>query len=150
MTATAAQIARLRRMVNEPSATSSYTDDDLRDYIHQYPCLDEQGEAPYTIDTSTTPPHRTANTGWLPTYDLHAAAADIYEEKAAVVAQDFDFSADGGNYSRSQAYEHYMKQARYHRSRRKISTVRLVKWPEEETGSTLRGSWIVNLAEPND
>lgn len=143
MAATAAQVAELRRMVNEPDATT-YDDEALAGYIERYPCLDARGEEPYTWDTSTSPPTQDDNVDWIPTYDLHAAAADVWEEKAAAVAADFDFQADGASYSRSQKYEHCMTQARHHRARRKASTATLHKWPKEPVE---RQTWIGNLPE---
>ena len=127
MTATAAMIAQVRRMVNEPT-TSPYDDDDIQTYIEAYPLFDERGQEPYTFDTSTTPPSQDANEDWIATYDLHAAAADIWEEKAAGVADKFDFQADGGNYSVSQKYAMYMRQAKHHRARRSIRTITLIPW----------------------
>ena len=146
MAATAEQIARLRRMVAEPT-TATYSDAELKAYIERYPVLDERGEAPYEWDTSTSPPTQDTNEDWIPTYDLHAAAGDVWEEKAGLLAANFDFQADGGNFSRSQAYEQAMKQARYHRSRRTPTTAKLVQWPEE---SETEQSWIGNLAEPRN
>lgn len=146
MSATAAQIAKLRRLVNEPDDTT-YDDDALTDYIEAHPLLDERGEEPYTWDTSTEPPTQDANDDWIPTYDLRVAAADIWEEKAAAVAVDFDFRADGGQYSRSQVYEQYMKQARYHRSRRTPQTHRGVMFPKPETGEIDGDHWIINMPE---
>ena len=130
MSATAAQIAQVRRMVNEPDDTT-YDDDAISTYIEAYPQLDERGEAPYTFDTSTTPPSEDENEDWIATYDLHAAAADIWAEKAAIVAQDYDFQADGGSYSRSQVVAQFERQARSHRARRRPGTIRLHKWPKE-------------------
>lgn len=142
MTATDAQIAQVRRMVAEPTMTT-YSDDLIATYIEKYPHLDEQGERPYTL-SSAAPPEQVENTNWIPTYDLHAAAADIWEEKAAAPAQDFDFSEDNiGSYKRSQVYEQYMKQCRFHRARRMPSTTALVKDPEE----TKSLPWIANLPE---
>lgn len=129
MTATAEQVAELRRMIAEPDETT-YTDEDLEALIESHPLVDERGELPYTWDTSTQPPTQDDNEDWIPTYDLHAAAADIWQEKAAVVAEDFDFEADGGRYSRSQVYEQFMKQARYHRSRRAPRTLSVVVYPK--------------------
>ena len=129
MSATAAQVARVRRMVNEADDTT-YDDDAIADYIESYPLIDERGEEPYTWDTSTSPPTQEDNDDWIATYDLHAAAADIWEEKAAVVAVDFDFRADGGQYSRSQVVESYRALARYHRARRAPRTHRLVMYPD--------------------
>jgi hypothetical protein len=129
MSATAAQVARVRRMVNEADDTT-YDDDAIADYIESYPLIDERGEEPYTWDTSTSPPTQEDNDDWIATYDLHAAAADIWEEKAAVVAVDFDFRADGGQYSRSQVVEAYQALARYHRARRAPRSHRLVMYPD--------------------
>ena len=55
MAATAAQIERLRRMVDEPDDTT-YSDEAIKDYIEEYPLVDARGKEPYTWDTSTQPP----------------------------------------------------------------------------------------------
>ena len=133
MAATAAQISRLRRMVDEPG-TTTYDDDALQTYIEEYPLVDERGEDPHTWDTSATPPTRDDNDEWIPTYDLNAAAADIWEEKAAGLAEDYDFAADGGKFSRSQAYEHYMRMSRHYRSRRSARTITQVMKPDPNGG----------------
>lgn len=145
MTATAAQIARVRRMVDEATETM-YTDEDIQGYIEEYPLLDERGEEPYTWDTSTQPPTQDENEDWIDTYDLNAAAADIWGEKTAAPAQDFDFSADGGRYTRSQIVEQYQQRERYYRSRRVPSTMRAFMYPKP--GNT--ESVIGNLAEEDD
>ena len=116
---TAAQIATVRRMVAEPS-TTTYSDALITTFIETYPCIDEQGEAPFTFSAAVPPVH-VVNTEWMPTYDLNGASADIWQEKAATLASGYDFSADGGNYSRSQAYEQAMKQCRYYRARMRPS-----------------------------
>lgn len=145
MSATAAQIARLRRMVAE-STTATYRDDDLAEAIERYPLIDERGEAPYTWDTSTTPPHQDTNTEWIPTYDLNAAAADIWNEKAAGLAADYDFSSDGSTFQRSQAYQQAERQARYYAARRAART--LTARPEPDTiNETV---WLGNAAEGRD
>jgi hypothetical protein len=141
MTATAAQIAQLRRMVAEPTS-ATYSDLALTAYIETYPLLDERGQAPYTWDTATSPPTQDANDDWVPTYDLHAAAADVWEEKAGAETTSFDFGADGASYNRSQRYTQMMAQARYHRSRRSPKTGTLVKWPAE--GTRWDPSWVAN------
>jgi hypothetical protein len=129
MSATAAMILQVRGWVNEPDDTT-YDDDAITVFIERYPLLDERGEVPYTWDTST-PPVQEANEDWIPTYDLHAAAADVWTEKATIVAADFDFQADGGNYSRSQVYEAYMSLARHHQARRKPGVITLHMHPKE-------------------
>lgn len=147
MGATASQIARLRRMTGLVGS-SDYSDETLAEYIERYSLLDELGSDPYTWDTSTDPPTQEANDGWIPTYDLNAAAGDIWEERAANLAQNYDFRADGGDYSRSQAYEQFMKQARNYRSRRQARTGKLHKYPDEGDTST-QPAWIGNLPEPD-
>jgi hypothetical protein len=117
----AAQIAQLRRMVNEPLNTN-YSDVDMTTYIETYPLVDENGESP-RVPSTTTPDLMMVNPDWIATYDLHAAAADIWDEKAAVVSVDYDFSADGASLNRSQVYQQCMAQARYHRSRRSPKTI---------------------------
>ena len=131
---TVAQIAQLRRLIAEPT-TTTYSDALLTDYIAKYPHLDPYGEAPTDTDG-------VANADWTATYDLNAAAADIWEEKAVGVIGRFDFSANGGSYSQSQQYEQYMKQARYYRSKRMPSTMMLTKYPPESASE-----WIENLPE---
>jgi len=145
MAATAAQVAELRRMVDEPT-TTTYSDADLETYIERYPLIDERGEVPYTWDTSTQPPTQEENDDWIDTYDLHRAAGDLWDEKAAAVAEDFDFQADGARYSRAQVVEHYQAMARMHRARRTPSSFRALMYPEPEN---VRADELVgNLAEP--
>lgn len=145
MTATAAQIAQVRRMVAEPT-TTTYSDALITSFIEAYPLMDENGEEPYTW-SSATPPAKVTNTEWVSTYDLAAAAADIWEEKASSVATQYDFSADGGNYSRAQMYEMAMKQAKCYRGKRSMRTVVLHKKPDEKNSDF---SWIGNLPEDDD
>jgi hypothetical protein len=134
MTATATKIARVRRMVNEPTSTT-YSDAAIQALIEAHPLVDANGTSPTYYDPVTKT--MIANTYWMATYDLNAAAADIMEEKGAVAAQDFDFNADGGNYTRNQVYEQYMKLARYYRARRSHKTMQMeptpkADWAEEE------------------
>lgn len=144
MAATEEQIVRLRRLVNEPGETT-YDDAAIAGYIEAYPLRDERGKDPYAWDTSTTPPSQEANTSWIPTYDLNAAAADIWDEKAAVLAQDYDFSADGGNFSRSQAYEHAAAMAKRFRARRRARSAQVRMDPP--VGPSVDTLWIGNLPE---
>jgi len=140
---TAAQISELRRMVAE-STSATYSDLVLQGYIEKYPRLDEQGQEPFTL-SSATPPVHVVNDNWMPTYDLNAAAQDIWQEKAAAISALYDFSADGGNYSRSQQYDQYMKNARYYAARRRPTSAQAHKWPKE---SGARDTiWIGNLPE---
>ena len=71
------------------------------------------------------------NIWWIATYDLNAAAADVWDEKAGTLAANFDFSADGSNFSRSQAYEQALKQAGRYRARRSKTTITMRPDPED-------------------
>lgn len=127
MAATAAMAAKLRRMVDEPTETT-YDDDLIDEYIERYPLLDVLGTDPQDVDFTTTPPTISEADEWIPTYDLNAAAADIWEEKAGAVADEFDFKADGGSYTRSQKEEKYLGKSRFHSSRKSAKTIKL--WVE--------------------
>ena len=131
------EIARLRRLIAEP-LTTTYSDALLREYIERYAHTDLSGETPLTYLGEVNP-------DWTPTFDLQAAAGDIWEEKATTVITRFAYSADGGNYSVNQVYEQMMKQARSCRSRRMPGSVMGVKSPEEDNGE--RFPWIGNLPE---
>lgn len=132
MTATAAQIAQVRRMANEPTDANGYTDALIQGYIEAYPLVDENGETPRVPDEQTGDMEE--NPDWTATYDLHAAAADVWDEKAAVYAGDYDFTADGATLNRSQAYQQMMNSARYHRSRRSPKTIE--QYPDKSTVRT--------------
>jgi hypothetical protein len=81
-TATASEIARLRRMVGEHPATSSeYSNEELGDVI-----ATREG-------------------------DLHAAAYDVWTWKASAAAALFDWSADGGDYKQGTLCERYKQNA---------------------------------------
>lgn len=127
MAATAAMAAKLRRMVDEPTETT-YDDDLIDDYIERYPLLDVLGTDPQDVDFTTTPPTISEADEWIPTYDLNAAAADIWEEKAGAVADEFDFKADGGSYTRSQKEEKYLGKSRFHSSKKSAKTIKM--WVE--------------------
>lgn len=126
MAATTAQKAQLRRMVAE-TASTTYADADIASYIEAHPLTDARGENPW-VESETAPGTLEANPDWTATYDLNAAAADIWDEKAAALAPNFDFEADGGRYDRSQAFEQAQKMARYYRSRRSAKTI--TQFPE--------------------
>jgi hypothetical protein len=147
MAPSAAQISQLRRMIAEPT-TATYSDEVLSGYLASYPLMDERGEEPYTWDTATEPPTQTPNPNWIPSYCLHSAAGDLWDEKASAWAGQHDFGAAGASFSRSQVYNQMMAKVRYHRSRRSAKGGRLVKWPEETTQRDF--GWIGNNPEPRD
>jgi hypothetical protein len=149
------QIAELRRRVNEPTATT-YSDATLQVYIEKFPLPDALGYRPFYSDGITADPN------WTATYDLNAAAERIWAEKANQFVGKYDFSADGASYTRSQAYEMAMKQARYYASRKAPKSLRIKVArdferdfqadPQSviEDGGGGDTTYIINLAEPDD
>lgn len=123
MAASAADIATIRRMT--AVTVTDYPDSTVASIIENHPVADAAGHWPLTVDGL-------ANADWTPRYDLHAAAADIWEEKASILAARFDFSADGSSYQRSQAYTQAMQQSRWHRSRRMMGTHKAAAYPPLE------------------
>lgn len=109
MAASIVEVVKLRRMVAE-STSVTYSDDDIEDIIETYPVLDSEGLDP-------------DDDAWTATYDLNAAAAQIWEEKAAALIGLYDFNADGGSFNRSQMYEQAMKMARHYHSRKRVKTI---------------------------
>ena len=89
-------VAKLRRFVAEPTQ-AIYTDTDLVCLIEETAVADVSGNDPNSD-------------GWIPTYDLFKAASDIWLEKASAVADEFDFSSDGGTFHRSQKVDMYVRQ----------------------------------------
>ena len=104
MTPDTLQIAMLRRLTAEPTA-EMFSDADLAAALERRPLDDGRGGC--------------AGGG----FDLYAAAADLWEQKAAVLAQDYDFAADGADYQRSQAHEHALNMARLFRARREPRSI---------------------------
>ena len=92
----------------------------------------EVGTANYTADYINGILDFTADQAgsarWLDAraYDLHAAAADAWREKAAFKAGHFQFKADGAQFNRQQWFEHCVSMAALHDSRARpaIVTVR--------------------------
>jgi len=131
MSVTSEMVARLRRMVDE-AGDDTYDDDAIEAAIARYPTLDGLGEPPTVRDITTSPPSLTTNPDWTPTYDLHAAASDLWSEKAAAVGADYDFASEGARYQRSQVYEQYLRASRHHAARRSMNTIALLPWPEAD------------------
>lgn len=129
MAASEADVRKLRRMCNENDDTSAYDDIDLTQYVESYPIADSDGNEP-------------ADSDWVAVYDLAAAASDVWSEKAAIAAQDYDFSDNGASFTRSQVYEQCMKMSRYHASRKAIGSVKVYVSPKPRPGD----AWIGNQA----
>ena len=131
MAASAFHVLRLKRMVDEVD-NESYMDGDLAVYIEQYPLPDADGLEPDEDD-------------WTATYDLAAAAADVWEEKAGVYHDKFTFAAAGeATYQRSTKYDNAMKQVRYYRSR-SVARSRPLKIDLPEDTPV----WVGNINDPD-
>lgn len=131
-TPTVTTIATLRRMVAEPTETT-YTDALLATTLELYPLPDSTGLDPEA-------------TLWAGAWDLNRAAADIWNEKAAAVAANFDFQADGGNYSRSQMYTQYTALAKSFAAKRQAGSVPLIVTPKPR-GANWGNAWLGNQSE---
>ena len=128
---TAAELTRLRRMIVDTAAPQTYTDGALTTVIERYPCVDMRGESPF-VESVLYPGTLEVNDDWTATYDINAAAGELWEEKAAALAAAFDFSADGAGFQRSQAFTQAQQMARHYRSRRNPSTVTLRPEPRPD------------------
>jgi hypothetical protein len=141
------QLDELRDMIAEPT-TTTYSDDDLSIVIARYPLIDEHELEPDDLD-------------WTPTYDLNAAAANLWGKKASALAGLYDFTADGGTFHRGDAYKNAMSQARYFAARRAPGSFRAhvsrnyerdmqsTYW-DKGGGANLTESYVVNRAEDDD
>lgn len=134
----ASDITRFRGMIAE-SGTATYSDSALRTIIAGYPLPDIAGEWPYLTSGSV-------NTDWVSTYDLAAAASEVWTEKANAVSDNFDFTADGATYHKEQQYKHRLSQARYYAARRAPGSHTAQVYPTEPATQV----WIGNLAEDDD
>ena len=144
MSATVSMLSRLRRMVAEPSEVQ-YTDETLVETIELFPISDSLGETPLLEDGSPNP-------DWEPSYDLYAAAAEVWMEKAASLSTSYQFSADGGRHALQQKWEHASSMARHYLSRRRVKMVAvtpsgeppLEQSPALGAGLRLPGNAVVN------
>jgi hypothetical protein len=107
-------------MTGETNSTT-YSDTDIQSYIEAYPiikedCYEEQIIGYVTLGLLQYP---------IVDYDLHATAAQVWEEKQAVLASDgsWDVSGPGGGFQKSQQYEQYGERMRYHLARRYVQSI---------------------------
>jgi hypothetical protein len=148
MAASTEDVRRLRRMMGDREG-QRYTDADLAEAIESHPTVDTRGTNPTVVDYTTNPPTRRENPAWMPVYDLNAAAAELWEERASELSGNFDFRTDAGEqFSRSQAFEHAQERARHFRARRVPGTMTAAKYPRE--GDLDNTPWIGNLPERDE
>ncbi len=77
----------------------------------------ERGEFVFAADTGGTVYYLTGRS-----YDLHGAAAEVWEAKAEHFAEAYDFSTDGHSLKRSQLIQHCEQRAKHHRGLRRGAT----------------------------
>ncbi len=136
MPASTEDIARLRRMTNELTETT-YTDELMALYLEAWPLIDSSGR-------------NFENDSWTEGYDLHAAAADIWDEKAATLFDKHDFNADGASYSSNQMHANAVKQANRHRSMQKAQVKRMPVTTKTGTYYPMYENPIFDEDEPSD
>lgn len=112
MAQSSSTIARLRRMTGRAADDATWTTELLTETIEQYPVADEHGRDP-------------DHYAWEATYDLNAAAAEVWDAVVAELAGLFDFSADGGSFSQRQQYENAKERAAYYKAHRKSRSVKV-------------------------
>jgi hypothetical protein len=143
---TSDELAQLRRMCGVASDDATYTTLVLNNYAKRYALIDKLGVSPkYILQfNNDAAPTYTLNDYWTPTWDFHAIASEVWEERATSLADGFDFSADNASYRKSQKFDMYMKMARYHNARRSPNAIDLISWHGEPTSKEMP---IINAAE---
>jgi len=110
---------------NVESGTSAFTlEDSTGEDIAgtAYSCDYAAGIVTFNYDTLGSSLYWTGRS-----YDLNAAAADIWRMKASHSAKYYNFSTDNHNLSRAQLYEHFMQQAQYYERMAQPSSVLLIR-----------------------
>lgn len=82
----------------------------------------DAGHIRFTSDTDGEVYYLTART-----FNLNAAAAEVWQKKASHVHKAYDFAADGARYDRSQMFVHCMKMAEHYRNFSGIKVSRLFR-----------------------
>lgn len=147
MASTNDQKAEVRRMCALADDDATYTGTLVGTIIEGYPLPDQNGTMPTYLNYSTNPPTVTENEAWIPTYDLNAAAAKIWGEKAAALAAEFDFETNDQRFDRSQKHLQALRMQRLYASRRAPTSVTVYGQAYKGTDQPV---WIGNLPEPDD
>lgn len=87
-------------------------------YVEVMPSVSDYLSGRWTFET-------TQNSVWLSGwfYDLYGASADLLEAWAAKSASDYDFTADGSSFHRSQKGESLRKLAQEYRKKQQINVI---------------------------
>lgn len=114
MAASSAEIQKVRLFTNETSSSSVFKNDEIAEAIEAHPL----GTDPET-------------------YDLHLAAADVWDIKCSSLAAKYSFSADGASFQLNQQFQNAERMSRYHRSRRRVRSVTVVTGPFDSSTFTI-------------
>jgi len=95
---TESELIDLLERITDSAVEPTLTTDDLDDLVGVAARADETGL--YRGDT-----------GWEPTWDVNAAAAEGWRRKAGKAATKFNFAEDSQRFDRSQIYQHCERQA---------------------------------------
>ena len=117
MSATAEQVARLRRLCALAADDPAWTDEVLAEIIERYPLVD--------VHDGTT------------RYDMPAAIAEVWSAKAAALAGRYDVTGDGASRSLSQQYTQALQQAHYWSARRALASRKVLAAPREDVDEYL-------------
>lgn len=71
--------------------------------------------------------HAPDHADWTPTYDLNAAAAEGWRWKAAKVAGNYDFGADGASFSRAQVAKECREQVALYAKRARSAGIQTLQ-----------------------
>jgi hypothetical protein len=116
----ATDTARVRRLINEPT-TATYTDADIQAALERNLTFDSTGRRPWTYNGTALDPL------YVTTYDVYRASAELWDEKAAALTCQFDYSGDGANMSLKQKYDNAVQQAQFCRNRACVRIPRPVR-----------------------
>lgn len=132
---TASELARLGRMAGEAHKA-------LADRMISDARLDEiVGESALLRDDLDLGPQ---DVGYTTTVDLYRAAAAAWMEKASMVADGYDFQADGASFTRSQMFSQYLSQASRYASMANSLTVSVGRPVEDESVANAFEEWLDN------
>lgn len=115
----------LRQQTGEPE-TKTFDDDALQAFIEAYPAPDTLGNKSQRVMPGSYPQVMELNPYWNPTYDLNAAAMDVWNAKlATLTGTQFDFSDANQSFKRSQLVTFAQERVAYFSARRRVGAIKL-------------------------
>lgn len=132
----ATQALRLASMAGEghKDAADRMLDDAALDVI--------VGEVALLKDSAGVVP---GGAGYATTVDMYRAAAEAWRRKAGMVADGYDFKAEGASFSRSQMFQQYLVQAARYANMAGSLTVEIARPVVETVDATAYEEWLAGL-----